>query len=170
MLSSASLCRLWQDIATWNLQAPKLGIIAGYVRELNQNKDLYDALAHSLRHYERLASSTQASSSSAESIQSKGAEIEGYTSEAVMVGRLLLQDFEKAGIHLPEKQRSEISQVTAEVAQLGMAISKLTLLTLHLYRQDQALKSLSSSVALPPCIASEFLLQLALGLNLQGQT
>ena len=94
------------------------------MHELNQNKDLYNALTHSLRHYERLASNAQASSSSAETHPDKGLEIGGYTSEAVMVGRLLLQDFEKAGIHLPERQRTEISKVTSQVSQLGMAISK----------------------------------------------
>ena len=101
------------------------GDAAGYVHELNQNKGLYDALAQSLRHYERLASNTQASSSSAKIQNSRAAEVEGYTAEAVMVGKLLLQDFEKAGIHLPEEQRNEISEVTSEVTQLGMAISKL---------------------------------------------
>lgn len=80
----------------------------------------------SLEHYERLSSHRQASSSGGSPVDdiSKSSAIEGYTSEAVLVGKLLVKDFEKAGIHLPQQQRLEAAELTARISQCGIAISK----------------------------------------------
>ena len=110
--------RLWPDLTP---------ISAGYVNKLNHNKGLYGALMRSLDHYERLVSNGQASTScdGYADVGSGTPAMEGYTGEAVMVGRLLLQDFEKAGIHLPDSQRLEVADVTSQMSHCGMAISKI---------------------------------------------
>lgn len=99
------------------------------MHELNQNKDLYNALVRSMDHYERLASHREASTStsppSAAAAAQGGPEVlEGYTREAVLVGRLLVRDFEKAGVHLPDQQRQLTAELTARIGQTGYAISQ----------------------------------------------
>jgi Zn-dependent oligopeptidase len=102
--------------------------LAGFVHELNQNKGLYNALVRSLDHHERLASHGGASTSSSPPSSAAapgGPEVlEGYTREAVLVGRLLVRDFEKAGVHLPDQQRQLTAELTARIGQTGYAISK----------------------------------------------
>ena len=48
--------------------------------------------------------------------------VEGYTEEAVRVGRSLRRDFEKAGIHLPGPQRDRLVELTGLERHLGIAI------------------------------------------------
>jgi len=62
------------------------------VHELNQNTGLYNALVQSMEHHERLASHSQASTSTAATAAGGSGVLEGYTREAVLVGRLLVRN------------------------------------------------------------------------------
>ena len=74
---------------------------AGFVHELNQNTGLYHALVRAMEHHDRLASHSQASTSTADTSPLPAGvptargdpEGEGYTREAVLVGRLLVCAF-----------------------------------------------------------------------------
>lgn len=47
---------------------------------------------------------------------------DGYTPEALRVGHTLKHDFEKAGIHLPEEQRSKLTGLIDLERRIGMQI------------------------------------------------
>ena len=47
---------------------------------------------------------------------------DGFTPEALRVGRTLKQDFEKAGIHLPEEKRSRLTALVDLERRIGMQI------------------------------------------------
>ena len=96
------------------------------MHELNNNKGLYDALVQALDHHDRLQSHSHASTSSAHGGQSAAQAplpLEGYTREALLVGKLLRRDFEKAGIHLDDRHRQEVAELTARIHQTGFQIS-----------------------------------------------
>eukprot|EP00884_Botryococcus_braunii_P022961 jgi/Botrbrau1/9349/Bobra.354_2s0008.2 len=66
----------------------------------------------------------EASTAGAGDVQSAPASpkvsVDGFTPEAVLVGRLLRRDFEKFGVHLAVQQREEVACLTAQVHSLGM--------------------------------------------------
>ena len=86
---------------------------AGYVQQLNTNESLYRLLVRALDRHSVIAS-TRASSG--------GVSIDGYTPEALRVGRALKHDFEKSGIHLPEEQRSRLTGLIDLERRIGMQI------------------------------------------------
>lgn len=51
------------------------------------------------------------------------------TLEALLVGRSLRHDMEKAGIHLPDEQRSRLTQLIGLERRLGMAFGQLRALS-----------------------------------------
>ena len=51
-----------------------------------------------------------------------GSAVAGYTPEALRVGRTLKHDFEKAGIHLPEEERSKLTGLIDLERRIGMQI------------------------------------------------
>ena len=53
-----------------------------------------------------------------------GGSVDGYTPEALRVGRALKHDFEKSGIHLPEGQRSRLTGLIDLERRIGMQIGK----------------------------------------------
>ena len=64
---------------------------AGFVHELNQDKGLYNSLVRAMDHHDRLASHSQATTSTAGATPGEVQEdLSGYTREAVLVGRLLV--------------------------------------------------------------------------------
>ena len=89
---------------------------AGYVHSLNINEQLYSHLVRALDKH-----SSAVSGFAARGVQDSKC-IEGYTPEALRVGRTLKHDFEKAGIHLPEDQRSRLSALVDLERRIGMQI------------------------------------------------
>ena len=61
-------------------------------------------------------------------IASGGGSVDGYTPEALRVGRALKHDFEKSGIHLPEGQRSRLTGLIDLERRIGMQIGTPCLL------------------------------------------
>ena len=89
---------------------------AGYVQKLNTNEQLYRHLVRSLDKHSSMAGTTLPESMHA------GSAVAGYTPEALRVGRTLKHDFEKAGIHLPEEQRSRLTGLIDLERRIGMQI------------------------------------------------
>ena len=104
---------------------PLLVGCAGFVAELNANRDLYDALCASLEHHERAVSHQQASTNPVTHPSPAG-----YSREAVHVGRLLRRDFEKAGISLREQDQKRIMALHGEIYAAGSEIRE----RLHLFQ------------------------------------
>ena len=52
----------------------------------------------------------------------RGGSVDGYTPEALRVGRTLKHDFEKSGIHLPEEQRNSLTGLIDLERRIGMQI------------------------------------------------
>ena len=96
--------------------------LAGYVGELNANKDLYDKLCDSLDQYDRISAGSQASTRSG--ANPTGESLEGYTREALHVGKLLKRDFDKAGISLGNRDRQHIVGLQSLIYSTGSQISR----------------------------------------------
>ena len=90
---------------------------------------MYDALVGALNRHDTIAERNL----SAEVVS--GRDSEGFTQEAVLVGRLLRRDFEISGIHLEPKEQQDVTRLTAGIHQTGFSISKLTSPTVNLHRQ-----------------------------------
>ena len=86
---------------------------------LNINERLYSHLIRALnRHSSKLTCSTAGETHDHNSV-------EGYTPETLRVGRTLKHDFEKAGIHLPEDQRSRLTGLVDLERRIGFQIGAL---------------------------------------------
>ena len=89
---------------------------AGYVHSLNINEQLYSHLVHALDKH-----SCAVRGFAAGGVRDNRC-VEGYTPEALRVGYTLKHDFEKAGIHLPEDQRSRLTALVDLERRIGMQI------------------------------------------------
>lgn len=98
---------------------------AGFIHELNNNKGLYSALLRALDRHEALTKTTYLHSGKTETSPA-----EGFTREAVVVGKLLKRDFEMAGIHLEAHKQEEFTQLTASIHQTGFSIGLFQFSTL----------------------------------------
>ena len=94
-------------------------LAAGYVQHLNTNESLYRLLARALDRHSMGASNR---------VSRGGGSVDGYTPEALRVGRALKHDFEKSGIHLPEGQRSRLTGLIDLERRIGMQIGTPCLL------------------------------------------
>lgn len=98
------------------------------MEKLNTHEGLYSLLVRSLDRYDAAAARSHASSGllllpeQPSGQQEEQGSVQGYTEEAVRVGRSLRRDFEKAGIHLPEHQRVRLVELTGLERRLGIAI------------------------------------------------
>ena len=94
------------------------------MEKLNTHEGLYSLLVRSLDRYDAAAAHSSALSDrhSLPEQQDDHECVDGYTVEAVRVGRSLRRDFEKAGIHLPEHQRDRLVELTGLERRLGIAI------------------------------------------------
>ena len=86
---------------------------AGYVQQLNTNESLYRVLVRALDRHTMDASNE---------VSPGGGCVNGYTPEALRVGRTLKHDFEKSGIHLPEEQRNSLTGLIDLERRIGMQI------------------------------------------------
>ena len=93
-------------------------VFAGFIHELNNDTGLYNALVKSLQHHDRLHSQYQASTSNA----GESPTLEGYTREALLVGKLLRRDFEMAGIHLDAAKQQKITELNTSIRHVGFRI------------------------------------------------
>ncbi len=95
------------------------------MERLNTHEALYGQLVHSLERYEAAAAQQRQS-------PDEGGQIDGYSEEAVRVGRSLRHDFEKAGIHLPAAARARLTELTGLERRLGIAIGGASPIYLYL--------------------------------------
>ncbi len=118
MFIQAYLYLSWCALSRASTQVHLKGdvLLAGYVHKLNTNEQLYSHLVRSLdKHSSRLSSNPAAQTH-------EGGTVDGYTPEALRVGRTLKDDFEKAGIHLPKQQRSRLTALVDLERRIGMQI------------------------------------------------
>lgn len=123
----AEFCRNVHSVPEWRQQALQaVMVVAKYIQELNMHHGLYTAVVQSLQHYERLQSSSSATSSagSSSSIEVSEAARAGYNPETVLVGRALQKDFEQRGVHLDSHGQSQALQMSEDIATLGMQITQ----------------------------------------------
>lgn len=111
MLDAAEFCRNVHTDAEWRAQAQAVCIdLGGYVQQLNTHYGIYSALATALREQQQQAGAAAAAggggnggasaAAAAGGAGVRAAGDEGWTPEALLVGRMLQRDFERYGVHL----------------------------------------------------------------------
>lgn len=105
--------------------------LSGYVQELNTHFGIYSALVRSLELHDAAASAATAAAAAVGATEAAAAGTaegstgsDGFTPEALLVGRMLRRDFERYGVHLPGERRDRMAALVQRGHQLGMAITQ----------------------------------------------
>ncbi|KAK9820224.1 hypothetical protein WJX72_007664 [[Myrmecia] bisecta] len=132
VFDSAEFCRNVHSSPDWRAQAGEAVIkLAGYVQHLNTHSGLYTSLVQSLKHHQRHVEHAHSAGVAPDEAANRGGAastsapaVEGYTREALRVGRALQRDFERCGVHLDGPQRQRLATLTDTAQRLGMQIGQ----------------------------------------------
>ncbi|PRW32540.1 putative mitochondrial intermediate mitochondrial [Chlorella sorokiniana] len=115
VLDAAEFCRNVHADAEWRRQAQQVCMEMGaYVQQLNVHFGLYSALARALREQQAAAAAAVGPAAAA------AAAAQGWTPEAVLVGRMLQRDFERYGVHLQGEAQDRMNSLMERSQELGM--------------------------------------------------
>lgn len=113
VVDAAEFCRNVHSDLNWQRAAQETCLSLGaYVQSLNMHTGLYTALSSAL-HLHRGSNSACATTNS------------GWSSETFLVGKMLLRDFERCGVHLTGTPHGDAMQsLTRRSQELGMHITQ----------------------------------------------
>jgi mitochondrial intermediate peptidase len=131
VLDAAEFCRNVHSDPSWRAAAERVCIDLGsYVHELNTHYSLYTALKAAVppgaSSYSSLFPATTASSSSHFNGRSTNncTANNNFTEETLLVGRMLLRDFERYGVHLDGTSRDHMTHLVSTAQALGFAFTQ----------------------------------------------
>ena len=97
---------------------------------------LHSTLVRAMAWRDQIASSASASGGRSEQVQQQQRQLAeaGFTEEATLVGRALLQDFARFGVHLHKEQQERLMAVTLDLHQASASFGTAILEYDHVNR------------------------------------
>lgn len=112
-LDPAQLASACHADPTWRQAAQRVLLDLGeFVHDLNVDPGIYRAIQRSIARYETAPEAARATDPA----------LRDYTDESLRVGRMLLRDCERCGVHLDERGRADVARISGLIRGLELDI------------------------------------------------